>query len=105
MLFANRRLSGNAESNIRSHIATTCSIPEPSIYLCGVEQLELWLKTFGEVPKLADLDPIDSPLTVSPDELAEVVEALARNKMEVAAVLDDPRHVVFPTRRRTRSTK
>ena len=90
MLFANRRLSANSETNIRSHIATTCSIPESSIYLCGVEQLELWLKSFGDVAKLADLDPIDSPLIVSPDELAEVVEALARNKTEIAAVLDDP---------------
>ena len=90
MLFANRRLPANAETNIRGHIASTCSIPESSIYLCGLEQLELWLKTFGEVAKLADLDPIDSPLIVSPDELAEVVQALARNKAEVAAVLDDP---------------
>ena len=90
MLFANRRLSGNAETDIRSHISTTCSIPESSIYLCGLEQLELWLKTFDEVAKMADLDPIDSPLIVSPDELAVVVQALARNKTEVAAVLDDP---------------
>ena len=90
MLFANRRLSANAETSIRSHISTTCSIPESSIYLCGLEQLELWLKTFGEVAKLAELDPIDSPLIVSPDELAEVVQALARNKAEVEAVLDDP---------------
>ena len=154
MLFANRRLSANAETNIRGHISSTCSIPESSIYLCGLEQLELWLKTFlliheaqqgcrdatyepsrfpvavpypsphratpayvvvtlsdldtsrnkasvsglswisrktfGEVAKLAELDPIDSPLIVSPDELAEVVQALARNKAEVAAVLDDP---------------
>ena len=94
MLFANRRLSANAETTIRGHIASTCSIPESSLYLCGLEQLELWLKTFGEVAKLADLDPIDSPLIVSPDELAEVVQALARNKAEVATVLDD-----LPTQR------
>ncbi len=94
MLFANRRLPANAETIIRSYIATTCSIPESSVYLCGSEQLELWLKRFSEIEKLADLDPIDSPLIVSPDELAEVVQALARNKAEVAAVLDDP-----PTRR------
>ena len=90
MLFANRRLAGNAETTIRSHIASECTIPESSIYLCGVEQLEIWLKTFGDVAKLADLDPIDSPLIVSPHELAEVVEALARNKAEVKAVIDDP---------------
>ncbi|MGH8497569.1 MAG: ABC-three component system protein [Methylococcales bacterium] len=90
MLFANRRLAGNAESEIRAHIATECGISETSIYLCGLEQLETWLKTFSEVPKLADLDPIDSPLIVSPDDLAEVVQALARHRDNVSAVLDDP---------------
>lgn len=90
MLFANRRLAGNAESEIRAHIAKACGIPEASIYLCGLEQLETWLKTFPEVPKLANLDPVDSPLIVSPDDLAEVVQALARQKDGVSAVLDDP---------------
>lgn len=90
MLFANRRLAGNAESEIRAHIAKECGIPEASIYLCGLEQLETWLKTFPEVPKLANLDPVDSPLIVSPDDLAEVVQALARQKAGVSAVLDDP---------------
>jgi hypothetical protein len=90
MLFANRRLAGNAETEIVNHIAGQCNIPASSIYLCGVGQLELWLKTFTNVSKLAKLDPLDSPLIVSPDELAVVVQALARNKAEVAAVLDDP---------------
>lgn len=90
MLFANRRLSGNAESQIRSYIAGHCGIPPSSIYLCGVEQLELWLKTFGTVATLANLDPVDSPLIVSPDDLSEVVQALALNKTEVTAVIDDP---------------
>lgn len=90
MLFANRKLTGNAESTIRRHMAQECSIPESSIYLCGVEQLETWLKTFPEVAKLADLDPIDSPLIVSPDDLAEVVEALAANKDSISTLADDP---------------
>ena len=90
MLFANRRLSGNAESEIRAYIAKECGIPEVSIYLCGLEQLETWLKRFPEVPNLADLDPVDSPLMVSSEDLAEVVEALARQKDGVLAVLDHP---------------
>lgn len=90
MLFANRRLAGNAESEIRTHIAAQCGIPESSVYLCGVEQLELWLRSFPEVPRKADLDPVDSPLIVSPDELAEVVMALARLRTEMSVVIDDP---------------
>ena len=90
MLFANRRLAGNAESEIRAYISKQCGVPVESIYLCGLEQMEIWLKKFDEVPKLAGLDPIDSPLIVSPDDLAEVVQALARQKDSVSAVLDDP---------------
>lgn len=90
MLFANRRLAGNVESTIREHIAAQCGIPASSIYLCGLEQLEVWLKTFSDVAGKAALDPVDSPLIVSPDDLAEVVQALARQKDSVSALLDDP---------------
>lgn len=90
MMFANRGLAGNAESEIRTHISKQCNLPIESIYLCGVEQLELYFKRFPEVPKLAQLDPIDSPLIVSPDELAEIVQAFARNKNAIQVALDDP---------------
>ncbi|WP_211453883.1 ABC-three component system protein [Collimonas antrihumi] len=90
MLFANRRLAGNAESEIREYIAAQCGIPVSSLYLCGLEQLENLLKAFPDVAAMADLDPIDSPLIVSPDDLAEVVQALARQKDSVSALLDDP---------------
>jgi hypothetical protein len=90
MLFANRRLTGNAENDIRGHISKECELPLESIYLCGLEQLELLLKRFPEVVKLADLDPVDSPLIVSPDDLCEVVEALARQKDGLSTALDNP---------------
>ena len=90
MLFANRKLSGGSESVIRAQIAKSCDIPEESIYLCGLEQLETWIKRFPEVAKLADLDPIDSPLIVSPDELADVVEALSLQKENFSDVPDVP---------------
>ncbi len=90
MLFANRRLSGNAESDMRAHLASHCDIPCSSIYLCGVEQLDVWLKRFPGVAIDADLDPVDSPLIVSSDELAEIVQALARNWDGMERVPDHP---------------
>ncbi len=90
LLFSNRRLAANGEAEIRNHIAKRCNIPSASIHLCGVEQLELLLKRFPDVASIANLDPVDSPLIVSPDELAEVVQALARQKDEVGKVLDAP---------------
>lgn len=90
MLFANRRLSGIAESELRAHISKECGISEESIYLCGVEQLETWLKNFPGIAELADLDLVDSPLIVSPEDLAEIVQALARQKDSISVLLDDP---------------
>lgn len=90
MLFANRRLAGNAENDIGTHISKQCDIPRSSIYLCGLEKLEVWLKTFPDVPRLANIDPIDAPLIVGPDELAEVVQGLAKHKEAVQDVFDHP---------------
>lgn len=90
MLFSNRRLAGNAQSVIQKELAEKCDIPETSIYLCGVEQLETWLKTFPKVATLASIDPIDCPLIVTPDDLAEFVHALALQKDQMTQVLDDP---------------
>jgi len=90
MLFSNRRLTGNAESDICAFISEQCGISEGSIYLCGTEQLELFLKNFPNVPKMVKLDPVDSPLIISPDELAEVVEALARQIGEIKEMQDCP---------------
>lgn len=90
MLFSNRRLAGNAEQTIATFLAKATGLPEGSIYLCGIEQLESWLKQFPEVAILANLDPIDSPLIVSPDELAEVVEAFAAHSALITKTIDAP---------------
>lgn len=90
MLFSNRRLTGNSEKDIKEFISTRAGVPSASIYICGIEQLELWLRMFPEVPRLANLDPVDSPLIVRPDDLAEIVQALQRQKDEIGAVLDEP---------------
>jgi len=51
MLFSNRRLTAGTEAKIRAQIADECDLTNESVYLCGLEQLELWFKTFPEVPK------------------------------------------------------
>jgi hypothetical protein len=90
MLFANRRLSALAQTDIVDYISQACGILATSIYLCGLEQLEIWMKTFPDVPKLAALDLVDSPLIISPDDLSEVVQAFARQKVMLKTVLDHP---------------
>lgn len=91
MLFSNRRLSATAESEVRAYLASECGIPESSLYLCGIEQLEMLLKRFPDIPKEADLDPLDSPLIITPDLLADVIDALARNRDAIGkAAVDVP---------------
>ncbi len=90
MLFSNRRLTGNGESTIRRAISSACGFPTGSIYLCGIEQIELWLRRFRNIPEIAGIDPIDSPLIVSPDDIAEIVAAFAQHREGMVSILDDP---------------
>lgn len=90
MLFANRRLTGGAESKIRSYISEKTGVPESSIYICGIEQLEIILSTFPEIVLKANIDPIDSPLIVSSEQLAIVIQALADNVEALADSVVDP---------------
>lgn len=77
MLFSNRKLTGNGEASIRHHISKECGVPTRSIYLAGVERIEQYLRRFPNAATGVPLSPIHSPLIISPDELAEAVEAIA----------------------------
>lgn len=90
MIFTNRRLTAGMEAILRTHISTACGVVEESIGIFGLEDLERLLKTFPEIADQADLDPVDSPLIVSSDDLAEVVEALYRQREVFAEVGDTP---------------
>ncbi len=79
LLFSNRRLTGVAEEKLRNVIVAECDLTASSVALCGVEQIERWVKSFPQVLELASIDPVDSPLRVSSDDLAEVVEQLAEH--------------------------
>jgi len=93
MLFANRRLTGNGETKIRGVICGSTGLSDSSVYLGGIEQIELWLKRFPKAATIAAVDPIDCPLIASPDDLAEVVEHLEAHlkNADVAPVLPTDR--------------
>lgn len=90
ILFANRRLAANTETDIVEHISKECHIPIESIALCGLETLEIWMKTYPDIPRIADLDPLDSPLLISPDDLSDIVQAFVRQRDRLINVLDTP---------------
>jgi hypothetical protein len=89
-LASNRRLSGLAEAAISKHIVQECGIPRESVYLVGIEQLDLYLKTYPQIVMIAGINAVDSPLLVSPDELADIIEALAEHKNVIGAVIASP---------------
>lgn len=76
LLFANRNLSALVNEKIVARIFKETGVPEESILLCGDEMIEAWLKDYPDIPGKISLDPVESPLIVSPEELAEIVVAI-----------------------------
>ncbi len=87
-LVTNRRLTGEAESEIKKRISSQCGVQEGSVAICGLEGLDLFMKSFPHIAATANVDPVDSPLLVSPDMLAEVIECLAKHAPNLNAALD-----------------
>ncbi|MBF0616645.1 MAG: restriction endonuclease [Nitrospirae bacterium] len=90
MLFSNRKLTAKAESDIRKYISQKINLQEESICLRGVEELERYLKQFPDIVEIAGIDPVDSPLIVSPDELAKIILALADHLRTGQVVYSNP---------------
>lgn len=83
LLFANRRLAANTQKVIEDYIVQNTGISKSSIRLCGREDLDLWLKIYPDAPRIANIDPIDGPLIITPDELAEIISVFAEKKAEI----------------------
>lgn len=77
ILFSNRRLTAGVEQKLRDHISAECDIPSGSLYIVGTERLERYLKSYPGAADGVDLRPAATPLIIQPDDLAEVVEAIA----------------------------
>lgn len=90
MLFSNRRLGANAEHKILTHLSQECAIPIGSLYLCGIKGIELSLKQFPEITKVLEIDPLDSPLIISSDDMAEIVEVMSVNFKSGALPFNPP---------------
>ena len=100
ILFSNRKLSANAESKIRRHISCETGIAQESIFLVGVEAIEMFLKRFPEITNEVRIDPVDSPLNVSPDDLSIVIESL-----NDFINISDSNSILPPTQRTPYATK
>lgn len=75
LLFANRRLGAIANDRILSRIHTETRVA--SVWLMGIEQIERYIKRYPFLATTIRSFEYDRPLRASPDDLAEVITALA----------------------------
>lgn len=73
MLFANRKLPGNAHEKILKFMTEQTGLKQRNILLLGIEDIENYLKAFPDIPKKVDLNAFDMPLNIEPDELVDVI--------------------------------
>ena len=79
ILFANRKLTANKNEEILDYISSKTGLNKGNIHLVGIEALERYLKKFSQAVANANLHAFDEPLKITPDDLAEVVEAFVNN--------------------------
>lgn len=79
ILFANRKLTPQKREEIVKEISTKTGLDKSNIHLVGIDDIERYLKRFPEVILSADLNVLDEPLKITPDELAEIIEIFAKD--------------------------
>ena len=77
-LFANRKMSGVAEDPIRSRIAKETGAK--NVELFGIERMDTLLKKFKEAFQTFGAEPMNLPLLVTCEDLAEVILAISENR-------------------------
>tara|TARA_B100000809_G_C15139184_1_gene532159 strand:- start:6936 stop:7916 length:981 start_codon:yes stop_codon:yes gene_type:complete len=73
ILFSNRKLPANAHEKILKFMSDETGLPKANILLVGVEDIENYLKAFPDISHKVDLNAFDMPISIEPDELAEVI--------------------------------
>jgi hypothetical protein len=77
ILFSNRRLGGTTGPQLELRLAIEVGLDKKNVHFVGVERLDELLHEFGDILRLANIDPVDNPLLPSSQDLAEVILAIA----------------------------
>ncbi|MCF6303224.1 MAG: V-type ATPase subunit [Devosiaceae bacterium] len=88
LLISNRKLSGIAEPKLTKLISEMTGMPIENIALAGTQQLDDWLELFPDAKASLSINPLQSPLIVSPDDLADTIEGF-REAVQVVTVDED----------------
>lgn len=88
MLFANRRLTGVADAEIKRRIAEATGLATDHIRLYDTSELDRLVKRFPASVDRADLNPAKSPPDIDPEDLAKVITTLAGYKQELSDLME-----------------
>lgn len=81
LLFSNRRMSGDGETKVRQLIIESTGLPSSSIFLFGLESIENFLDQYDQLPQQYNIDFYNTPLHITPDDLADVISAFHENRL------------------------
>lgn len=74
LLISNRKLSGPTQQRITKFISDKTGMPIGSVAIAGSQLLNDWLELFPEAISGLSINPLESPLIVTPDDLADTIE-------------------------------
>lgn len=80
MIFANRRLTGNARPIIRNYLSLKTGLPLGSVSVLGIEDLDYYLDKYADIANMPSINlrPLEKAPTIDLHDLAEVISSLAQ---------------------------
>lgn len=77
MLFANRKLTGGAEPQIKEYISEKTGLDIENIGVFGIDDLDRWLSRYRDIVRMVRLSPLTMSPIIRPDQLAEIIPHFA----------------------------
>ncbi|WP_201615482.1 ABC-three component system protein [Psychrobacter urativorans] len=77
MLFANRKLTGGAEPQIKKYISENTGLDIGNIGVFGIDDLNSWLSRYRYIVEMVKLSPLTMSPIIRPDDLAEIIPHFA----------------------------
>ena len=88
MLFANRRLTGTTDADIRQRIASETGLADDRIRLYDVSELDRLAKRYPQCVERSDLNPARAPADIDPTDLANVITQLADYRQQLDELME-----------------
>mgnify|MGYP007080539467 CR=1 FL=1 len=94
LVISNRRLSGIVQPKLVDLVSSETGLDRASVAVLGSQQLDDLLELFPEAKSSVSINPLQMPLIVRPDDLAEVIEGIREATQLVSE--DEDRSVPTP---------